>query len=64
MLTAAGEKSAGEMRLFASNGARSGMLRPPLHAGDVIAVKSPASICAVGTKAKNVLGWTSTRVPW
>jgi len=27
-------------------------------------VKSPASICADGTKAKKVLGVTSMRVPW
>ena len=62
-LTAAGEKSAGEMRLLASNGARSAMLRPALHAGDVMVEKSPPSICAVGTNWKNVAGVTFTRVP-
>ena len=39
------------MRLFA-NGARSDICRPALHAGKVTAVKSPASIAAVGTKVR------------
>src|ERR1041385_5132147 len=51
MFTAAGEKSAGAIRLLASNGARSATVRPPLHAGDVIAEKSPASIWPVGSNA-------------
>ena len=47
-LTAAGLKSAGLIVLF-TNGARSAICRPALHAGDANAVKSPASIAAVGT---------------
>ncbi len=45
---AAGLKSAGLTWLF-TNGALSGTCLPPLHAGEVNAVKSPASIAAVGT---------------
>ena len=47
-LTAAGLKSAGSIRLF-TNGGRSTICRPLLQAGEVKAVKSPASIAAVGT---------------
>ena len=49
--SAAGENSAGETVLL-TNGARSAIVRPPLHAGEAIAVKSPASIAAVGTNWK------------
>ena len=38
------------MRLF-TNGALNVICRPPLHAGEANAVKSPASIAAVGTNA-------------
>ena len=48
--TAAGLKSAGLIWLF-TYGARKATCRPPLHAGDVNAVKSPASIAGVGTHA-------------
>ena len=48
--SAAGLKSAGSIRLL-TNGARSVICRPPLHAGEANAVKSPASIAAVGTYA-------------
>jgi hypothetical protein len=45
--SAAGLKSAGSTRLF-TNGARSVICRPLLHAGEANAVKSPVSIAAVG----------------
>ena len=47
-LSAAGLNSAGSIRLF-TKGARSAICRPLLHAGEANAVKSPASIAAVGT---------------
>ena len=45
--------SAGSMRLL-TNGALSVICRPPLQAGEAKAVKSPASIAAVGTKEMRV----------
>jgi hypothetical protein len=46
-----------------TNGARRVTCRPTLHAGDAMAVKSPASIAAVGTYAVNDAGVCRTRVP-
>ena len=46
------------------NGARKAMVRPELHAGEVIVEKSPASIAAVGTNWKKLVGVTLTLVPW
>src|SRR6185295_539890 len=37
---------------------------PPLHVGDAKAVKSPASIAAVGTYARLSVGLTRVFVPW
>ena len=51
IFTAAGCSEAGLIRLL-TNGARKGTCRPALHTGDVDAVKSPASIAGVGTKAR------------
>ena len=56
------ENAVGEIRLF-SNGARSAIARPALHAGEAMTEKSPASIAGVGTNANVLVGVTSTRVP-
>ena len=61
--SAAGEKADGDTAVPV-NGARSAIVRPALHAGDVIAEKSPASIAFVGTNPKPLVGVTFTRVPW
>ncbi len=37
---------------------------PLLHAADAYAVKSPASIAAVGTNALLSVGFTRVLVPW
>ena len=60
--SAAGENWLGET-LVPANGARSAMVRPELHAGDVMVEKSPASIAAVGTNWKKLVGATLMRVP-
>ena len=44
-----------------TNGARSAIVRPALQAGEVIVEKSPASIAAVGTNWKKLVGVTLTR---
>src|SRR5467141_1434856 len=62
-LSAAGENCVGET-VVPTNGARSGIVRPALHAGDVMVEKSPASIAGVGTNWKKLVGVTFTRVPW
>ncbi len=62
IVTAALLKSAGSIRLLA-NGARRATWRPALQAGSAIALKSPASIAAVGTKATNDAGVCRVRVP-
>ena len=61
-LTAGWLKSAGLMRL-STKGARSATCRPALHAGAASAVKSPASIAAVGTKPTNDAGVCLMMVP-
>ena len=53
--SAAGLNWLGLIRLF-TNGARSVTSRPPLHWAEANVVKSPASICAFGTKAMNDAG--------
>jgi hypothetical protein len=60
--SAAGENWPGET-LVPVNGARSAIVRPELHAGDVIVEKSPASIAAVGTNWKKLVGLTFFLVP-
>ena len=60
---AAGLSSAGLIWLF-TNGVRSITGRPPLHAGEAAAVKSPASMAAVGTKATLSGGTERRRVRW
>ena len=61
--SAAGENCVGETDVPV-NGARSGIVRPELQAGEVIVEKSPASIAAVGTNWKKLVGVTFTLVPW
>ena len=53
---------AGSMRLLTNGALR--MICLPAHAGDVIAVKSPASIEAVGTYAMLLVGVRRRMVPW
>ena len=53
--SAVGSNCDGLTWLF-TNGARSAICRPLLHAGEASAVKSPLSIAAVGTNAWSVLG--------
>src|SRR4029453_12291321 len=60
--SAAGERSDGDTDV-PTNGVRSGMVRPELHAGEVIVEKSPASIAVVGTNWKKLGGPPLTRVP-
>ena len=62
MFIAAGLIQAGSMRLF-TNGARSVTCWPLLHAGEVKAVKSPASMAAVGTLLRKSAGVVRTNVP-
>ena len=57
----AGEKSAGLTRL-STNGARSAICLPPLHSGDAMPVKSPASMAGVGMNWKFDVGTRRTRV--
>ena len=61
--TAAGLKSDGSIWLF-TNGARNAIARPPLHAGEANAVKSPASIAGVGTRLVRSAGTCRRFVPW
>ena len=49
---------------LSTNGARSAICRPPLHAGEAKVVKSPASICAVGTQRMTVGGLLFSMRPW
>src|SRR5438876_6611688 len=53
----------GSIRLL-TNGALSVICRPALQAGEVIAVKSPATVAAVGTKAMLFAGSWRRVVPW
>ena len=63
MASAAGLMNDGSSRLF-TNGARSGAtVRPPLQAGDMYVVKSPAYIAAVGTNAVALSGICLVVVP-
>ena len=50
-------------RLF-TKGALKVICRPLLHAGDVMVVKSPAIIAAVGTKDMVSIGSRRVVVPW
>jgi len=52
----------GSIRLL-TNGAFNAICLPPLQAGEVIAVKSPASICCVGTKLVTPVGSDRVLVP-
>ncbi len=65
MLSAALLNSAGLIRL-PTNPWDAGRVRctPALHAGEAKAVKSPASIAAVGTNALLSVGFTVVFVPW
>ena len=63
MFSAAGLNSAGSMRL-PTNGAPRFLAVPALHAAEANAVKSPASIAAVGTNARLSVGTTRVLVPW
>src|SRR5688572_9672343 len=60
--SAAGLKRAGLMRLPTKGAPR--LICLPAHAGDVIVVKSPASIWAVGTYAMLLDGTWRRMVPW
>ena len=53
---------AGLMRLLTKGALR--LICLPAHAGDVIAVKSPASIWAVGTYEMLPVGTWRRMVPW
>src|SRR4029079_12713093 len=61
-LFAAGLRRAGSMR-FPTNGAPRLICLPPLHAGEAIVVKSPASIWAVGTYEMLLVGTWRRMVP-
>ena len=63
MASAAGLNSLGSIRLLA-NGAPSVTCRPALQAGEANAVKSPASMAAVGTNAGLSEGSCRVFVPW
>ena len=63
MFLAAGLKRSGLTRLL-TKGAFSLSARPSLHAAEAIAVKSPASIWAVGTYEISLVGIRRTKVPW
>ena len=54
---------AGSIQLL-TNGARKVICWPLLHAGDVTAVQSPASIACVGMKARRSSGSWRRVVPW
>ena len=60
--SAAGENWAGDA-VVPVKGARSAMVRPELHAGDVMAEKSPRSIAGVGTNWKKLVGVWFVFVP-
>src|SRR5262249_36836148 len=62
MFKAALLKSEGSTRL-PTNGERSAIARPALHVGDAKAVKSPASIAAVGTYFLMAAGSCRSVVP-
>ena len=62
--SATGLKRDGSIRLFDEAAGQGDADVPPLHAGDAIAVKSPASIAAVGTKLIVVGGLLFSIRPW
>jgi hypothetical protein len=63
ILTAAGLKSAGSIRLL-TNGALSVRAPRVLHAADATCVKSPASMAGVGTNRTSSDGRSVVFVPW
>ena len=64
MFSAALLRSAGFTLLPEIPGPVRVICRPLLHAGEVYAVKSPASMAAVGTYARLSVGTTRVFVPW
>src|SRR3990172_8143972 len=61
--SAARESNEGSTRPL-TKGALKVICRPELHAGEAAAVKSPATICAVGTYLMLSLGDERLSVPW